>query len=170
MTTYKREIPLLVAMALGLIVPLVPAGTGGPADAFARLKSLEGKWEALDEKGDVKMHATYETVAGGTALVERLYPTEPGHGDMVTIYHRDGDDLLLTHYCTAGNQPTMVASEVDDRITFRFKGATNLASPSDGHMDGLRVTIRDRDHFVQDWSWKEGGEIKANHLEYRRIR
>ena len=24
---------------------------------------------------------------------------------MMTVYHQDGPDLFLTHYCAAGNQP-----------------------------------------------------------------
>jgi hypothetical protein len=168
MTARKPAIPILFALALAVVLS-VPAGTAAPQDAFDRLKALEGTWEARDGRGDLKMRATYETVAGGSALVERLYPTEPGHGEMVTLYHRDGDDLVLTHYCTAGNQPTLVATAAGDRITFRFRRATNLASLSDGHMDGLEVTFQDEEHFVQEWMWKEGGEIKPNRLEYGRV-
>jgi hypothetical protein len=31
---------------------------------------------------------------------------------MVSAYHLDGEDLLLTHYCIANNQPTLRAQGV----------------------------------------------------------
>ena len=77
----------------------------GPA-AFSRLKTLVGEWET-DSQQTGKIHTSYEPIAGGTALVERE------SGDkmpvMMTVYHLDGDRLLLTHYCMAGNQPRMGA-------------------------------------------------------------
>jgi len=44
----------------------------------------------------------YGLVAGGTALLER----ERGENrpSMLTLCSRDGDRLLLTHYCMVGNQ------------------------------------------------------------------
>jgi hypothetical protein len=43
--------------------------------------------------------------AGGSALMSEIN----GHGeDMISMIHFDGPNrLLLTHYCTAGNQPRM---------------------------------------------------------------
>src|SRR5713226_971817 len=68
------------------------------ATAFARLKTLVGEWEADTKMG--KAHVSYELIAGGTAL---KMPA------MLTVYHLDGERLLLTHYCMAGNQPRMQA-------------------------------------------------------------
>ena len=75
------------------------------AAAFARLKTLVGEWEADTRMG--KAHVSYELIAGGTALVER--ESADKMPAMLTVYHLDGDRLLLTHYCMAGNQPRMQA-------------------------------------------------------------
>jgi len=32
---------------------------------------------------------------------------------MLTLYHRDGNRLVLTHYCREGNQPGMQAKPFD---------------------------------------------------------
>jgi hypothetical protein len=50
---------------------------------------------------------------------------------MVTVYHQDGQDLRMTHYCSAKNQPRMKASSVSpdgNVVSFEFVDATNLAT------------------------------------------
>ncbi len=98
----------------------------GPA-AYARLKTLVGDWEATTDMG--KAHVSYELIAGGTSLVER----ESGEKmpAMLTVYYLDGDRLLLTHYCMAGNQPRMQARAFNaetGEVDFQFLDATNLAT------------------------------------------
>ncbi len=34
-------------------------------------------------------------------------PKNNGPENMITMFHMDGDRLLMTHYCGAGNQPRM---------------------------------------------------------------
>jgi len=65
--------------------------------------------------------AALPSAEGGTAVLERF--THPGSGGpqtMLTVYHLDGDDLLLTHYCVAGNQPH------EGRVVRRRRGALRL--------------------------------------------
>jgi hypothetical protein len=85
----------------------------------------------------------------------------PHESDMVTLYHPDGDSLMMTHYCAAHNQPRMRAGKVSPesrRIAFDFVDATNLASPDAGHMHRLVMTFEDRDRIVQEWTWREKGK------------
>src|SRR5260370_35582830 len=104
------------------------------AAAFDKLKALAGEWEATSEKG--KVTSFLEVVSNGTALVEKI--SVPGDGEMVTVYYVDGNQLVLTHYCSAGNQPHMRAEPFDrtsNLIRFNFAGAANLASAGDAHMN-----------------------------------
>ena len=97
-------------------------------------------------------------MAGGTSLVER----ESGEKMpvMLTVFHVDGDRLLLTHYCMAGNQPTMRGTYVPESktITFNFVRATNLKSPNDGHMHHAVYTFLDSDHFQTRWTFQKDGK------------
>src|SRR5262245_36193612 len=79
---------------------------GGTATAsFDAMKALEGKWTGKNSKGEA-VSVSYELVANGTALVETLH----GMNEiMTTVYHTDGSNLMMTHYCGAGNQPRMRA-------------------------------------------------------------
>src|SRR5207245_777336 len=100
----------LIVAALGLVSvgTALAADTKKPANAslaFEKLKGLVGQWEATTQKGTVT--SSYELVANGTVLVERFKMKD--EGEMETVYHLDGNHLVLTHYCTAGNQPHMQA-------------------------------------------------------------
>src|SRR5690349_4484997 len=106
--------------------PAVP--TSDAAAAFAKLKSLAGEWEGNTDKGKVRL--SYEVISGGNAVAER--ETGAQMPEMLTVYHLDGNRLLLTHYCAAGNQPRMEATAFDPQtgeLRFKFLDATNLASP-----------------------------------------
>src|ERR671939_399585 len=100
MKTQTIGAAVILASAVGLGADSAPAAGSSGEEAFARLKTLVGRWEA---QGDRKEALSYELIAGGTALLEREMGAD--RPEMVTLYHLDGSRLLLTHYCMAGNQP-----------------------------------------------------------------
>ena len=140
------------------------------AAAFARLKTLVGEWEADTRMG--KAHVSYELIAGGTALVER--ETAEKMPAMLTVYHLDGDRLLLTHYCMAGNQPRMQARSFNPEsgeLEFQFLDATNLTAAGAGHMHDARFRLIDNNHFSSEWDFYENGQRKfAEAAQYTRVR
>ena len=112
-------------------------------------------------------------IARGSVVVERTnFEAHPGE-TMLTLFHRDGPRLLLTHYCVAGNQPRLVASEFsgDARaITFTFLDATNLAARDQGHMDSAVLRFEGPDSFSSSWSWYQAGETRwLEEIRYRRV-
>src|SRR5438046_4656323 len=74
-----------------------------------RLKKLAGTWVAADKDGKPtdQVVSVIKVTAGGSAVQETLFPGQPQ--EMVSIYHKDGADLVMTHYCMLGNQPRMKA-------------------------------------------------------------
>ena len=74
---------------------------------FEQLKQLDGKWEGSVGMGGKaeKIEATYHVTAGGSAVVETLFPGTPH--EMVSVYTDNGGKLSMTHYCMMGNQPKM---------------------------------------------------------------
>jgi hypothetical protein len=85
---------------------------------------------------------------------------------MITMYHLDGTDLVMTHYCTLGNQPHMKAEPNADakHMVFKFVGGTNLASENAIHMRQVMITVLGPDHFKSEWTACKDGEDchKAN--------
>jgi hypothetical protein len=144
---------VIVVLAASPVLTQTKAAAG-----FEKLKSLAGQWQAKATDGQT-VNISYEIVSGGSALMETLMPAnEPS---MVTIYHLDGNKLLMTHYCSAGNQPRMHAAVNGGAIKtldFTFLNATNMAKRSDGHMHHLTLNIQDRDHMMQVWTWRENGK------------
>ena len=66
----------------------------------------------------------------------------------------------------------MVAAQGTNSIgdlRFTFRDATNLETPTGGHIDALTITFRDPDHITQEWSWLEDGKVVriAHDLERR---
>jgi hypothetical protein len=102
-------------------------------------------------------------IAGGSALLamSRVDPHSGADESMATLFHRDGDRLMLTHYCVAGNQPRLVATAISDdgrRIEFSFRDGTNLASRDDGHMDRALLVLESPDRYTSRWTFYRDGQ------------
>lgn len=154
------------------IVPLLLAAQAAPAepDGWQLLKSLTGEWEGTMDGHSGTARLTYEVVSNGSAVVERLR-TGSEQNDMITVYHRDGKALVLTHYCAAGNQPRMKAGSSaapNNRISFEFLDIANLASPDAAHMRTLTMTFPDPNHIVQEWGFREKGKDTRSIFRYKR--
>lgn len=138
--------------------------------AFAKLKTLAGSWEATGKRG--KVTTSYEVISNGSALVEHI--NVPGESEMMTVYHLDGDRLVLTHYCTAGNQPHMQAEAYDpasSKIVFDFAGGGNLSDPNVGHMHNVAFKIASANAFTADWTFQENGKPRfTENIEYHRVK
>jgi hypothetical protein len=123
---------------------------------FDKLKGLAGDWTKIDGNGTVD--ASYRVTAGGSAVIETLFPGTPE--EMVTVFTVDKGDLVLTHYCAAGNQPHMKAVKSGDAsaIEFKFDGGGNIKSPKDGHMREASFAFRDADHMMSTWQFYKDGK------------
>lgn len=158
MRTALTVAALLAAAPSFATEPMKPPGSD---PRFERLKTLAGTWKGKGGEAGAKESfdatITYRLTGAGSALVETMGPGS--EHEMITVYHLDGEDLVLTHYCAAGNQPTMRAAKsgAADVIAFDFVRASNL-KPGAVHMHDARIRFVDGDHIVSEWtSWK-GGE------------
>lgn len=156
---------IVVSLSFSLSLFALPGLAANDASTgFASLKSLAGQWEAKDEKGNPAI-TTFKLVSGGSAVMEEM-----PHDSMVTMYHMDNERLLMTHYCSAMNQPRMQAEISPDgkTIVFNFVDATNVAKPTDGHMHKMTLTILDQNHFSEKWVFSGGGKEDTKTLQYTR--
>jgi len=166
-TTAKHHIALL----LGLVVFMVGCAsfdssahvhTENPlAEAqFDLFCSLAGEWQAVGGNHAAGASHVYRTIANGSAVVETAFPGEPH--EMVTVFHIDGDQLVLTHYCAAGNQPRMIAGASSGKeVRFEFAGAGNMESLDEVHMHDASFDFTNPDRLLTTWSYWEGGEHTA---------
>ncbi len=161
----RRGWPGAIWLIAGLALP-TGAGESGPS-SWVRMKSLVGTWQGTFEGKPAG--ASYALVSDGTALLETLESHDSSQ--MVTLYHPDGSSLLLTHYCSIGNQSRMRAQGlVGDRLAFAFVDATNLRSADEHRMTRLVLTFHDPDHLVQEWTAKSGSQEHTGRFELTRKR
>ena len=141
-------------------------GAAKPAHPmFEKVKKLAGTWVEADKDGKPtdKVVSVVKVTAGGSAVQETTFPGQPM--EMVSVYHLDKGDLLMTHYCALGNQPRMKADPASppNQIVWKFAGGTNLDPAKDAHMHGATVTFVDDDHIeIAGEAW-EGGKPSDAH-------
>jgi hypothetical protein len=134
-----------------------PAGsttTRPVSPGLERLKALAGEWVSAEDGDMVKkgdLVSRYAVTASGSAVVETLFPGSPH--EMVTVYHADGSDLVLTHYCMEGNQPRMRArTPAGSRLDFAWDGGTNIDPAHDRHMHSATVELVSADEIRSEWN------------------
>lgn len=148
----------------------VPAAA--PADVAALLdqvKALEGEWVTTDEKGQAIVASIFKVSSGGSAVREIMFPGT-GH-EMTNMYHMDGSDLVVTHYCAAGNQPTMRARRGAEKSVIEcvLDRVTDWRGDQQPYMGGLTMRILEKDHLTQDWTSFEAGKApQVTHFDLRR--
>jgi len=104
----------------------------------------------------------------GSALMSEIHAQ--GKDDMITMFHLDGNRLLMTHYCGAGNQPRMKAVASDAKsVSFEFVDGTNIA-PRDGHMQHVTFTQPDADHHTEDWVFLDHGKELKELFRLERVK
>src|SRR3989442_2479377 len=141
MNRSKTESAAFIAFLFATTLALAATSTQAkPNYGFVKMKALVGAWQGTAKDGK-SVKVTYSLVADGSAVMETL---EPGNESaMITMYHPDGSRVMMTHYCSAHNQPRMraeAASADPKSRTFNFVYATNSSSPSQVRMDSVLVT------------------------------
>jgi hypothetical protein len=138
-------------------------------DAFARLKSMAGTWSIKMDEADKGHHpadgqVVYRLTGAGSALIETL--SMGSDHEMTSIYHLDGDDLRMTHYCDLGNQPHLKldrAASCPDKFFFVFDGGTNLDPAKDSHIHALSMSFEKDGKVACACELYEGGKKAATH-------
>jgi hypothetical protein len=132
--------------------------------AFERLKSLVGNWQGIGQ-GEEKTTTSFEMVANGSVLVERLAPMDGVV--MVNAYHPDGDAVVMTHYCASGNQPRMRCTKDGTTLAFTMTDITNWKK-GEARMSGLTLVMVDADHMKQEWVSEENGKTSTVTMDFAR--
>ena len=166
----------VLLVVLGGTAPLAAqqsSGVDGQA-AFEMLKKLEGRWagtfgyDGVDETYPV-VHE-FHVFGKGTAVMESMFSGTDD--EMISMYHLEGDDLVMTHYCAAGNQPRMKFDPEEASATalpFGFAGGSNLDPAKDGHLHSGKIALNDDGTIESSWTrWVEGKQVGVVRLQLSR--
>jgi hypothetical protein len=149
-----------------------------PSDAqksFDKLKALAGSWEGTvttqpptPEMDGKQVHASLRVTSMGNAIMHEM--TGAGRpDDPITMLYLDGGQLLLTHYCDAGNRPRMTGKISSDGKTVEFEFLDVAGSTQYGHMHHAVFTEIDANHHSEDWTYMQPGDKPVHaHMELQR--
>lgn len=159
---------MLRSMVLCTILTVASSAVAGPDHShpapvmpkeFDQLKSLVGTWEGKSKMGETEQTVTvvYALTSGGTAISETLMAGTPH--EMVTVYHKEGDTLAMTHYCALGNQPHMRLKSADgNKLSFELYKNTGIGNASEPHMHAVTLTLDGPNSLKQEWVHFAGGK------------
>ncbi len=143
--------------------------------AFDKLKTLAGSWEGQlttfppepSVNGQLARFSLRVTSRGHALVHELTVAGIPDHP--VTMFYVDGDRLLLTHYCDAGNRPRMAGKVSPDGKTAEFEFVDLSGGNERGHMHHAVFTFIDDNHHIEDWTYMMPGDnpIRA-HFDLQR--
>ena len=142
--------------------------------SFDKLKTLAGSWEGhmttVPPHAEIEgklMQVTLRVTSMGNALMHEM--TGPGRpDDPITMLYLDGDRLMLTHYCVAGNRPRMTGKMSPDSKSVEFEFLDVAGSTQYGHMHHAAFTVVDANHHMEDWIFMQGDKPVHAHLELQR--
>jgi hypothetical protein len=175
MTSLARALAAIAALAAAPVAARAEAGAPNvdAKAAFERLKSLAGEWRGKAGHGEAASPAVvrWETISGGTAVMETLFPGTPH--EMRSVYHLDGGQLVMTHYCAMGNQPRvrLAPGSSKDELVFEFAGGTNLDPKKDVHVHSGKIRFAGADELDVEWAvFKGEAQTGANRLVLARAK
>jgi hypothetical protein len=170
-----------------LVIALMSLGTVAFAQSdaqksFDELKTLAGVWRGTvtanppqPDWDNKPVWASLRVTSRGNAIVHEMKepgtPDDVSKDDPITMLYLDGDQLVLTHYCDAGNRPRMAAKKSGDGKTIDFDFLDVAGSTQYGHMHHAAFTIIDANHHTEDWTFMmPGDKVVHAHLDMQRAK
>ena len=119
----KLTILIILVATAAVALPQEPPKTAGPQSdaqkAFEKMKTLEGSWQGTIV--GISINFTIRAASSGTAILHEgntVGGRPPNHE--ITMFYLDGDHLLATHYCDAGNRSRFEGKMSPDGKTIEF--------------------------------------------------
>ena len=151
--------------------------------SFDTLKTLAGNWQGrvtvvppVPQMDNTPMLVSLRVTSRGNAIMHEMkeagVPDDPTrHDNPITMLYLDGDHLMLTHYCDAGNRPRMVGQSSPDGKKVEFSFLDVAGSTQHGHMDHAAFTSIDANHHVEDWTYIMPGDKPMHaHFDLQRVK
>ena len=154
-----RTVGFLLCLTIG-----ASAALGSSETAFETFKGFEGKWAIRSGQKTLPFEMTYEIGSKGSIVTEQF-------GKELSVFYRDGGNLLMTHFCNAGNQPRLRLRENTGPGVFEFQmfDITNLQSADADHVEKVVYRIVDDKTIDLEIVWKNGKSEESEKYTLARL-
>jgi hypothetical protein len=176
MKSLRLVVPAGVLLALAMVA--FGQSVAPKTDAqksFEKLKTFAGSWDAVlsgtgPEFDGKKIHITLRVTSTGNAILHEMTGLEGRPDNPITMVYLEGDQLMLTHYCDAGNRPRMTGKLLPDGKTVEFEFLDVAGSTKYGHMHNAMFTAIDENHHSEEWTFMVGDKPARVHMELTRAK
>lgn len=174
----------LLILCLAVTAPLAQAANPESAPTpppdnssveLKRIKALEGRWSSTTDMfgtPNEKVYVEYEVTAGGSAVLEKIFPGTPH--EMISVYYDDNDGkLAMTHYCMMRNRPNFkLAKSAKNSLVMDVVKVDGLQSPDAPSMGAITIKFKDKDRFSTTCESRGKGSEgqKPMTMEYTRVK
>jgi|TARA_B110000483_G_scaffold219092_1_gene272952 hypothetical protein len=178
----KRIKIVALSTAALLLSTTALAGEGfSPDEAFQTMLKLEGTWTGeaqVVQLGQDREAATVSTTTvsfkniGNSSVMQTFAAGTPS--EMISMYHQDGkNELIHTHYCAIGNQPSMTFASTGQEgvIDFKFTKGTNMDVDADYHAHASNMRIIDANTYeTRTENWGGGKLMSHRYTTMKRVK
>jgi hypothetical protein len=143
---------LLILLAASAVAtaqepPKTASAQSDAKKAFKNLKTLAGSWQGTIR--DIPINFTIRAASSGTAILHEGDTSAQGPPKHeITMFYVDGDRLLATHYCDAGNRSNMEGKLSADGKAIEFSFLDVVGPTRGGYLKDMVITMTDADHHV----------------------
>ena len=170
-----------LSVAALLLSSAALAGDGfSPDEAFQTMLKLEGKWageaqvvpvgQARDDAAVAATSVSFKNI-GNSSVMQTFAAGTPA--EMVSMYHQNGkEELIHTHYCAIGNQPSMTFRDSGEEgvIDFQFTKGTNMDVESSPHAHHSFMRMIDEDTYeTRTENWGGGKVTSVRYTTMKRV-
>lgn len=131
--------------------------------AFELFQSLKGSWEIQSEGKKLSIEMTYDIGSRDSIITEQF-------GKELSVFYKEGDKLLMTHYCNVGNQPHLKLkdSKKADYFEFETVDVANLIKPEDAYVQKIIYKVIDKKHIDLELVWQIGKKQESEKYKLTR--
>ena len=163
---------ILVATAVVALPQQMPKASGPQSDAqkaFEKMKTLAGSWDGTVM--GIPINFTIRAVSSGTAILHEGNTEKGVPNHEITMFYVDGDRLLATHYCDAGNRSNMEGKVSADGQSVEFTFLDVAGSTKGGLVKRMMFTTIDANKHVVEFTFiMPNGKPIELHGEFQRAK
>lgn len=178
-----KKLKIAALSMTGLMFSTAALAGGGftPDQAFQTMLKLEGTWTGEAQVvpvGQSREDAEISTTTvsfkniGNSSVMQTFAAGTPS--EMISMYHQDGkNELIHTHYCAIGNQPSMTFKSTGEEgvIDFKFTKGTNMDVNADYHAHASVMKIIDENTYEsRTENWGGGKLISYRYTTMKRVK